>query len=62
MNLFSIINLTTDTHLNSSVLIPEQFRADDSLWNQLFAGFNQVTQLNLETETLLFTEIWIKGL
>lgn len=57
MNLFCIINLPTHTHLNSSVLIPEQFRADDPLWNQFFAGFNQITQLNLEGQKLCYS-LW----
>lgn len=45
-------------YLTSSVLLPEQFRAEGSLPQQFFAGLNQGTQLNLERrETLMFTLI-----
>ena len=42
------MNSNMRTHLISSVLLPEQFRAEGSLRQQFFAGLQQVAQLDLE--------------
>lgn len=51
------MNSNMRTHLISSVLLPEQFRAEGSLGQEFSAGLQQDTQMDLERTGVALIEI-----